>query len=235
MSSSSIVRTTAAVAVVIAMAGLFAMATSPTPAAAGSEHVGHASPAPAKHAEAPATVSAAAKQSGHHDAFAYFAGDWKAESRMYMAGPDADPVVSQGEAKGQVTFNGRFVEWDYSGTISMPSEDGTMTPIPFQGRQVIGFDRNRNTYVSTWLDNFGTGIHVMRGSRVSTSPLTIHFYGEMDDTMQGVVGRMVRHEIRVIDANRFVTSMVDFYGSGSGNRMMEIEYTRVADTEDAAD
>ena len=47
---------------------------------------------------------------------------------------------------------------EYSGKFKMPGADGKMKDMNFKGISLDGYDNVKQKFVSTWIDNMGTGI-----------------------------------------------------------------------------
>ncbi len=84
-----------------------------------------------------------------HAFLAEAAGTWYGTCKMWMA-PGMEPMVSEVVTTNTVIMDGRYVECVTKGEMPGMGE--------FHGRGVYGFDNLRNTYVSNWIDNHGTGI-----------------------------------------------------------------------------
>lgn len=77
------------------------------------------------------------------------AGEWEGTCTQWM-GSEADPMTSKATSKVSPFMDGRYVKCEYSG--DMPGM-GNFTGLGYQG-----FDNVSKKYVSSWLDNMGTGI-----------------------------------------------------------------------------
>src|SRR5262245_21579950 len=88
-----------------------------------------------------------------HKMLAKGAGSWKAKTTFWMA-PGAEPVVSDATFTGEMILGGRYLMSKYS---------GNMMGMPFEGIAIEGYDNAGKMFVSTWVDNMGTGIMNMQG------------------------------------------------------------------------
>lgn len=154
-----------------------------------------------------------------------FIGTWKVTSKMWWAGPGTPPTVSEGTSTMTWIMGGRYVLEKMSSQIPWPAEDGTMKTMDFKGMSITGYDNFRKTYQSIWVDNFGTGMFSMTGAADPDGKL-FRYYGAVDEPMLGVVGRMIRVVIRVIDADTHVFEMYDLL-MGEDYKAMEMTYKRV--------
>ena len=53
---------------------------------------------------------------------------------------------------------------DVTGKMQMPGEDGKMKDMQFKGMGVEGYDNVKKKFVSSWIDNMGTGIQFSEGT-----------------------------------------------------------------------
>jgi Protein of unknown function (DUF1579) len=141
-------------------------------------------------------------------------GSWDSEIKMYED-PAAPPTVSKGTSTYTSIMDGRYIRED---------AEGTFNGMPFHGQGTYGYDNMLKKYVSTWVDNMGTGI--MTGSGTSTDGgKTINFTNKGVDIMTGKEAnyRSVMHKMSD-DQYHF-----EMYGpgmDGKETKMMEITYNR---------
>lgn len=157
----------------------------------------------------------AAAPGPQHAMMAKLAGDWDCLVKFQM-----DPSKPMQEEKSTATIttlmDGRYVQ---------ELSTGQMMGMPFQGMGIYGYDNVIGKYVSTWIDNMGTGIMKSEG-KADDSGKSILWQSTMSDPMTGKVSK-----------SRMVTTIVDddhhtmeMYGVPPGGKkemkMMTIEYTR---------
>ncbi|NOX19391.1 MAG: DUF1579 domain-containing protein [Chlorobi bacterium] len=140
-------------------------------------------------------------------------GDWTYESKFWMSPDQKEPMVTNGTAKFESILGGRYISSEMK---------GMMMNSTFEGRGLDGFDNARKIYVSTWVDNMGTGIMYMEGTKedgklvyngTSVNPVT-----KASEKMKTV--------ITTIDDDHFKMEM--FMVTDNGDfKSMEINYTRV--------
>jgi hypothetical protein len=70
----------------------------------------------------------------------------------------------------------------------------------------------------------GTQLLTMRGN-MSQDGKTLTMYGEMDEPMLGVKGRLVKYVTEIIDDNHHVFSVYDLH-AGDDYKVVEVAYTR---------
>ncbi len=82
-------------------------------------------------------------------------GKWTGSTTQWM-GPDSEGMKSQSTCTVTPIMDGRFVSIDWAG--EMPGMG------PYKGMGIAGFDNVSQKYVSTWIDNMGTGVMVGEGT-----------------------------------------------------------------------
>lgn len=129
-----------------------------------------------------------------HQRLAEMVGDWDYEMTWWMA-PDAPPETSTGTMTAEMSMDGRYLIENWTGTAMGQ---------PFSGRSTMGYDNFRDEYISTWIDNMGTGIMVSRGqydpaqdALVTTGTFDDIMTGERDKTMRGVSKRLDENTLHV--------------------------------------
>ena len=137
---------------------------------------------------------------------ARLAGDWTATTRAWMA-PGQPPMESPGTMHGEVLMGGRYVEHTWKGSFMGQ---------PFEGRGTDGYDNVGKMYVSSWVDNMGTGIMHMTGT--CDAPVKVCTYtGDVWDPMSGKKTAM-KQVITWTDDNNFKNEM---YGPGPDGKEMK--------------
>src|SRR5215213_2959322 len=84
----------------------------------------------------------------NHKHVTRYAGDWTYAGKMWMD-PGQPPTESTGTMHGEAILDGRYVQTVWKGNFM---------GMPFEGRGTNGYDNLSKQYVSTWIDNMGTGI-----------------------------------------------------------------------------
>ncbi len=140
-------------------------------------------------------------------------GTWTQEITMYMD-PSAPPTKSTAVAENTMILGGRYQQ-------SMSK--GDFSGMPFEGISTVGYDNAKKMFVSTWIDNMGTGISYMEGTYDKENQ-QINFKGKMVDPMSGKE-LAVKEIFKIIDDN---TQMLEMYEikAGKERKTMEIKMTR---------
>ena len=88
-----------------------------------------------------------------HQMLASSDGKWKTETTMWME-PGAPAQTSTGEATNKMMMGGRY---------QRTTHKSMMMGQPFEGEGTTAYDNAKKMFVSTWVDNMGTGIMQMEG------------------------------------------------------------------------
>lgn len=86
------------------------------------------------------------RPTAEHAALDAFLGDWEVSS-YWVPGPEQNPIISRGVAKGEKIIGGRFVQ------ISSRLSHGG---VPSEGLVTLGFDARKKNYTFHGIDSFAT-------------------------------------------------------------------------------
>jgi hypothetical protein len=140
-------------------------------------------------------------------------GTWTAEITSWE--PGKPPVVTKGTAVNKMILGGRYQE---------STNTSIMMGMPFEGKGTTGYDNAKKVFVSTWVDNMGTGIMSMEGPwDEATKSITLKGKGMDPMTM---TERDYKEIFQMVDDN---TQQMEMYGPGPDGKefkWMEIKYTR---------
>ena len=141
-------------------------------------------------------------------------GTWEADMSVWMD-PAAPPEKSKGIMTQTSILGGRYVSGKYSGTIFGQ---------PTQGETIMAYDNAKRLFVSTWIDNQGTGVVFMTGTYDSTTK-TLNLKGTQTDPTTGKDCDM-REELTIIDSDSYSMTMFGKNTDGKEMKMMEGVYKR---------
>ena len=151
-----------------------------------------------------------------HAKLAALVGNWKTESKFWMD-PSKAPEVSKGTARNQWALGKRFIEQEYRGKVMGQA---------FQGSGLLGYDKVKKQYFSTWADSMGTGIMISEGSYDAANKqidMTGKFSCPLTDS-----DRSARTLTRFVNKNEFVFEMFDKGPDGKEFKTMEITYKKAS-------
>jgi hypothetical protein len=163
-----------------------------------------------------------AKPGENHKLLEATTGAWTYKVKWWMH-PDAPPMESTGTTTTKSVMDGRYFISEHSGKMSMPGPDGKMMESAFQGMATEGYDNAKKKFVSSWIDNMGTGIIMMEGA-YDPDTKTLTYRGEEQPLPN--VKFAVRQVVKYTDRDHHTLEFYEVHGDKEA-RVMEIEYTRV--------
>ena len=172
-------------------------------------------------AEMMAAMMELAKPGENHKLLAVGVGTWDYKVKFWM-NPDNPPVESAGTSVARTVMDGRYVITHHTGKMQMPGPDGAMMDTQFDGMAVEGYDNVKKKFVSSWIDNMGTGIMNSEGT-YDASAKTFTYLAEYEP-MPGMKTKL-RQVLKVTDPNHRILEFFEDRG-GKEVRTMEIGYTR---------
>lgn len=143
-------------------------------------------------------------------------GIWIGENTMWMEN-GGKPMKSKSEATNKMIYDGRY---------QISNHKGNFMGMPFQGMSIVGYDNSKKKFISTWIDNMGTGIMHGEGDW-NPSTKSIEFKGKMTDPTRPGKECNFREVFTYVDDN---THKMEMYGpdskTGKEYKTMEIIYKR---------
>jgi hypothetical protein len=163
------------------------------------------------------------KLNENHKLLADMNGSWNYTIKMWMSpDPNAPPQESKGTATRKSVMGGRYFVMDVTGKMQMPGEDGKMKDMQFKGMAVEGYDNMKKKFVSSWIDNMGTGIQFSEGTY---DPAAKTFTFNMEMEMMPGMKTPVREVLKMTDKDHMMLEWYENRG-GQEKKTMEIAYTR---------
>ncbi len=135
-------------------------------------------------------------------------GNWQGESTMWT-NPGAEPMKATLTTVNKMIMNGLHQENTHT---------GNMMGQPFNGRGVTAYDNHKKVFVSTWLDNFSSGIMNMEGTWDAATK-TMNMKGKSIDPATKVPVEM-REAYKVIDDNNHLLEM---FTTPEGGQRIQID------------
>jgi hypothetical protein len=141
-------------------------------------------------------------------------GTWTGEVTMWMY-PGAPEQKSTSTAVNKMVLNGLYQQSTHT---------GTMMDMPFNGISTVAYDIHKKEFMSTWIDNMGSGIMVLKGPWDEATK-TINLKGRMTDpgTKEDVD---IRESFQIIDDNTQEMKMYVMMPDGKEFNTMNIRYAR---------
>jgi hypothetical protein len=157
----------------------------------------------------------AATPGAPHEVLKKMAGEWSCTVK-YKMDPAQDWQQATSTATVTALMDGRYIQ---------EVATGEMMGQPFNGMGLYGYDNVLGKYVSSWVDNMGTGIMQSQGT-ADASGKVINWNGVMSDPLTGKLAKS-RMVMTVVDDDHHTFEM---YGTPPGAKKemktMTIEYTR---------
>jgi hypothetical protein len=164
-----------------------------------------------------------ARVTENHQLLASMDGAWTYTVKFWMNGdPNSKPQESKGTATRKSIMGGRFVVMDVSGKMQMPGADGKMKSFEFKGRGTEGYDNARKKFVSSWIDNMGTGMMMADGT-YDPATKTFTYTSEYEQLPGQKI--QVRETLHLTDKDHMMFEWFENRG-GAEVKTMEIDYTR---------
>ncbi len=90
-----------------------------------------------------------------------------------------------------------------------------MMGAPYEGKGLRGYDNFKNMHVGSWSSNMDAHLPTKMGMR---NPKTgeFRFYGQMDEPMMKLFGRLVKHVTRIVASEKHWCTILDLHAGGGG-------------------
>jgi hypothetical protein len=164
-----------------------------------------------------------AKPGENHKLLEGLAGSWTYTTKFWLS-PDTNtpPMESSGKAIAKTIMGGRYLQTDNSGKMQMPGSDGKMVDMEFHGMEIAGYDNIKKKFLSSWVDNMGTGIMLSEGTYdPETKSIT---YTSEEEPMPGIKMK-VREVLKLTDQDHHTFEFYEDRG-GKETKTMEIVCVR---------
>jgi hypothetical protein len=148
-----------------------------------------------------------------HEWMASSEGDWTFEGKFWMD-PASEPTVSSGTMTSEMLLGGRYMQQKHS---------GTMMGMPFEGINIVAYDNAKKLFITTWIDNMGTGVMIAEGP-YNEADKSIKLEGTYFDPMTKS-NKIFREILRTVDENNQVMEMYMVEGDDEFKNM-EILFTK---------
>ena len=118
------------------------------------------------------------------------------------------------KAETKMVLGGRYQQSTYKGSIDN---------MPFEGMNTMAYDNARKIYISTWIDNMGTGLMYSEGT-FNESSKTMTLKGMATDAVSGKEV-LFREVFTIVDDNNHLMEMYDTKG-GKETKTMSIKLVK---------
>ena len=149
-----------------------------------------------------------------HKMMAKWDGTWTGEVTMWMY-PGAAEQKSTSTAVNKMVLNGLYQQSTHT---------GDMMGMPFNGMSTVAYDIHKKEFMSTWIDNMGSGIMLLKGPWDEATK-TVTLKGTMTDAGTKA-DTDVRETFQILDDNTQEMKMYVTMPDGKEFNTMNIKYTR---------
>ena len=144
-----------------------------------------------------------------HQMLAKANGKWDAEISFYH-NPDS-PTVDKTICENKMILGGRYQQSTYTGSLG---------GMPFEGVNTLAYDNSRKIYISTWVDNMGTGIMYLEGT-YDEATKTMNMKGKAVDVTSGK-DIQIRETMQFIDDN---THQMEMFDTKDGKEVKSVDFS----------
>jgi hypothetical protein len=148
-----------------------------------------------------------------HKMLASANGEWNEDISFWMD-PTKPPQKMTGTCTNSMIMNGLYQRSVFS---------GSMGGMPYNGESTVGFDNLKRMFVSSWLDNMGSGIMYLTGTYDSATKKITMTGKESDPAV--MKERDLKETMTFVDDNTQKMEMFAVDG-GKETKTMEIVFTR---------
>lgn len=141
-------------------------------------------------------------------------GVWDTEISYWMD-PSQPAQKSKGSCTNKMVLNGLYQESVFK---------GNMMGMPFEGHGTVGYDNGKKMFVSSWIDNMGSGIMSLQGNWDNTANAVV-LTGTTTEPMTGK-DAYIKEVLKMVDNNNQVLEMYGKDANGNEMKTMEIKFTR---------
>jgi hypothetical protein len=149
----------------------------------------------------------------NHEMMNKLAGEFDYTITMIM--PGSPPQEYKGHRSAKMIMGGRYLDETYTGTFM---------GMPFEGHGTMAYDNVQKKFLSTWIDNMGTGIMFGSGTGDATGT-TWTMTADMADPQTGKM-TPTRSVTKLVDADHMTMEMFAPGPDGKEAKMMSIAAVR---------
>lgn len=149
-----------------------------------------------------------------HKMMASWDGTWIEETTLWM-GEGVQGQESKGTCVNKMLLGGRYQQSAHKGSVMN---------MPFEGISTMGYDNAKKIFVSSWVDNMGTGIMYTEGPYDAANK-TITLKGKVVDPVTGKE-KEVTEIMKIVDDNHQSLEMYEPSATGKQFKSMAIKFTR---------
>jgi hypothetical protein len=141
-------------------------------------------------------------------------GEWSAEISMWET-PGGPEMKATGTMSNKMIMDGRY---------QLSNFKATMMGMPMEGMSTVAFDNHKKVFISTWIDNMGTGLTTFEGTWDDATKSMTSTAKMMDPQLAKEL--TMREVFKVVDDSHQVMEMYKPAPDGKEFKNMEVRYTR---------
>ncbi|HEX4954680.1 MAG TPA: DUF1579 family protein [Thermoanaerobaculia bacterium] len=145
-----------------------------------------------------------------------FLGEWQTETRIGMHGPQRPP--DKGTSRGRWLIDGRWLVLE---------SEGTMMGMPVKSCFVLGYDRFKMSFVTSFVSSVDTAMTHSEGD-IDPKTGALLTYGTLDEYLTGEHDKMVKYVWRFPDENTMILEIHDLPIGETDAKVVEVTYRRKA-------
>jgi len=155
-------------------------------------------------------------EDGPHKILSDLIGNWEGTAKTWF---EKDLLADESAVKGVFSsvLGGRFVSYDY---------EGSLNDKPMEGKMIIGFDIPYQKFTSSWIDSFHMGTQIMLSGGEATEK-GFSFLGTYGSPEYGEQLWGWRTELEFISKNEIVLSAFNISPDGEEAKATEAILTKV--------
>ena len=146
-----------------------------------------------------------------------FAGEWNNKNTHWMA-PGAPPETNTSTTTYKPIMGGRYLLETVKGTMDM----GDGNPMPWEGMNILAYDKMTGMHKFCWIDSMGTGMFVGEGE-ASSDGKTITYFTK--NVPSWTTGEMTTYKTVATHINENNTSLKMFEKMPDGSWFQNMEIT----------
>jgi hypothetical protein len=151
----------------------------------------------------------------HHEALAYFIGDWDVEMALVM------PGVPRQASKGKASYG-----WIMEGRWVSQKVEGQLMGGQYESFSILGFDTYAKNHVLVTVSSMDTAMNLARGVVVDPSGKSTAVYGTLDEYTTGELAKPYKVVTRIEDQDHHVVEIWDLGIGAEGAQVLDFRYTR---------
>jgi len=155
-------------------------------------------------------------EEGAHKVLSDLIGNWEGKAKTWF---EKDVLADESSVEGIFSsiLGGRFVSYDYQGSLNNK---------PIEGKMILGFDIPYQKFTSSWIDSFHMGTQIMLSGGEATekgfSILGTYGSPEYGEQLWGW-----RTELQIVDNNQIILSAYNISPEGEETKATETILKRV--------